>query len=67
MKSTHLSSNRMVRYVLFTQNVSDLKSKTKDFYLINCLASGFDVIALSEAWLNPSIFDCDLSLITIML
>ena len=44
---------------LYYQNVRGLKSKITEFYT-NLLLSNFDFIALSETWLNESIFSREL-------
>ena len=44
---------------MYYQNVRGLRTKCKDFYL-SSTASNFDIIALSETWLNPSFHDHEL-------
>lgn len=44
---------------MYYQNVRGLRSKTKDFLLAST-ACNYDVIALSETWLVPAIYDSEL-------
>lgn len=44
---------------LYYQNVRGLRSKTVEFFN-NILCNNFDVIVLSETWLNGSVFDSEL-------
>lgn len=53
------NSNLLNLLIVYYQNVRGLKSKTSTFFL-NSTASNFDIIALSETWLNPNIMDNEL-------
>lgn len=44
---------------IYYQNVRGLRTKTEDFFS-NIVCSSFDVIILTETWLNSSIFDSEL-------
>ncbi|CAH1959366.1 unnamed protein product [Acanthoscelides obtectus] len=54
----HGSANR--KYLrLYYQNTRGLRTKTEEFYL-NVLLEDYDVIAVTESWLNDEIFDGEL-------
>lgn len=44
---------------IYYQNVRILNSKTKNFYL-TCSSADYDIICLTETWLNPSVNNSEL-------
>lgn len=52
-------SVKLSKLLVYYQNVRGLNSKTKEFYLSSS-ASDYDVICLTETWLNTSVFDAEL-------
>lgn len=46
-------------FLVYYQNVRGLRSKTNQFYL-SCLSTQYEIIILSETWLNDSVLSAEL-------